>query len=34
MVADPARLREGWMAGMRLIADKILTDLKRRPSEG
>jgi hypothetical protein len=32
-VADPARLREGWIAGMRMIADKILTDLKRKPSE-
>jgi hypothetical protein len=33
VVADPARLREGWIAGMRMIADKILTDLKRKPSE-
>jgi hypothetical protein len=31
MVADPARLRQGWMAGMRRIADRILADLKRKP---
>jgi hypothetical protein len=33
VVANPARLREGWMAGMRVIADRILSDLKRKPQE-
>ena len=33
VVADPARLREGWIAGMRVIANKILADLQRKPSE-
>jgi hypothetical protein len=32
VVADPARLREGWIAGMRMIANKILADLQRKPS--
>jgi hypothetical protein len=32
MVANPARLREGWVAGMRMIADKILADLQRKPA--
>jgi hypothetical protein len=32
MVADPARLREGWVAGMRMIADKILADFQRKPT--
>lgn len=31
VVADPARLREGWMAGMHMIANKILADLQRKP---
>jgi hypothetical protein len=30
LVAEPTRLREGWWAGMRVIADKILTDLQHR----
>jgi hypothetical protein len=32
VVADPARLREGWIAGMHMIANKILADLLRKPS--
>lgn len=31
MVADPSKVREGWLAGMRLIADKILADVKSKP---
>ena len=31
VVADPARLREGWIAGMHMIANKILADLQRKP---
>lgn len=30
MVADPAKVREAWLAGMRLIADKILVDVRRK----
>ena len=32
VVADPARLRDGWLAGMHMIANKILADLQRKPS--
>jgi hypothetical protein len=32
MVADPTRVREGWLAGLRLIADKILLDVQRKPA--
>jgi hypothetical protein len=31
VVADPARLRQGWMAGRLMIANKILADLQRKP---
>jgi hypothetical protein len=32
VVADPARLREGWIAGIRMIAERILADLQRKPN--
>lgn len=30
MLADPERVREAWLAGMRLIADQILADVKHK----
>jgi hypothetical protein len=30
-LADPARVREAWLAGMRLITDQILVDLGHKP---
>jgi hypothetical protein len=33
VVADPARLREGWIVGMHMIANKILADLQRKPRD-
>lgn len=30
LVADPARVRDGWRAGLRSIADAILADVERR----
>ena len=33
LLADPARLHTGWQAGVRIIADEILSDILRRPPE-
>ena len=33
LLADPARLHQGWRTGLRIIADEILSDIRRRGAQ-